>query len=172
MTDLIIRFAVLFVGLALAAFVIARMTQGIIRWVILAAVGALAVVAISMGLKQFAAYIPGIASRPNASIPAQPNTVPSSGTASPANVQPNIQPSASATTSPSPQATVEPSDVQTGATGLNRLPAFAQSFDTQGNRTANGQSNNSTNNAGDGNPNGTDARPQTSTPSRPIPAGW
>lgn len=168
MTDLIIRFAVLFVGLALAAFVIARMTQGIIRWIILGSVAALAVVAISMGLRQFVGYIPGIGSRPSASVPAQPTSVPSTGTTAPPSSQPaTSQPATVPSASPaaaSPQASPDQQDVETGEIGLNRLPAFAQSFDTPGNRL--------TNNAGNGNSTGTGTRPQTSTPSRPIPAGW
>jgi hypothetical protein len=161
-TDLIIRFVVLFVGLALAAFVIARMTQGIIRWIILGAVAALAVVAVSMGLRQFVGYIPGIGSRPSANVPTQSTPVPTPGTTTPASSQPaTAQPAT--VPSASPQASPE-QDVETGATGLNRLPAFAQSFDTPGNRL--------TNNAGNGNSRGTGTRPQPSTPSRPIPAGW
>jgi hypothetical protein len=161
-TDLIIRFVVLFVGLALAAFVIARMTQGIIRWIILGAVAALAVVAVSMGLRQFVGYIPGIGSRPSASVPAQSTPVPTPGTTTPSSSQPaTAQPAT--VPSASPQASPD-QDVETGETGLNRLPAFAQSFDTSGNRL--------TNNAGNGNSTGTGTRPQPSTPSRPIPAGW
>jgi hypothetical protein len=166
-TDLIIRFVVLFVGLALAAFVIARMTQGIIRWVILAAVGVLAAIAISMGLRQFVGYIPGIGNRSNPNVPVQPSATPTVVTVPSPSPLSTATPSASPT--PSPQATSDQQDVETG---FNQLPVFAQPFDTQGSRTANGQRNNSTNNGGNGNSTGTSNRPQTSTPSRPIPAGW